>query len=405
MRRRSAALACFAALAACHDATSARDTPDAAASPQASAVPAPLANAPTTAGSAAPTAALADAGPPLVSMRGDAPLAADGAVREAVGYALSAVLHVGDVAGPLRAPELNGAGLDAARKKTDLRLAIDLTPSRMRVALLGAGYVLPPDTEIRARSDRAGHVVVWPGGGSYRPLPPGALRALLSERRFDVAPLGPADVDVTDETGKRIGVRTRKVEVTTRAAKATFEVGRLAELGDGGALLCRMLLDLMSTPPQSAVCGGDELPMRAELHWTAHGSLVFDVTGVLKKTDVPTSALLVPPATATYAAAALPVAGVARILEPHELSAFRVETFGTPPPTPGEGLLVANTSELLRVLYVDGIPVAWAAPGARDLLPLPRGRYVVQWRTFLGDAFDPPLTQPVPAVTPDAGVK
>lgn len=391
-----AAVLCLV-VAACNDPS--KDTPDAAASPQASAIPALLANANASGAPSTP-----DAGPPLVAMRGDAPLPIDApsSGRE-VGYTLSAVIHLGDVAGPIRAPDLNAAGLDAARKKTELRFAIDLTSSRMRVALAGNGFVLPAETEIRARSDRAGHVVVWPGGGTYRPLAPGALRALLSERRFDVAPLSAAEVDATDETGKRIGVRTRKVDVTTRAAKATFEVGRLPDLGDGGALLCRMLLDLMSAPPQSAVCGADELPMRAELRWTSRGSVAFDVTGVLKKTEAAT--ILVPPSGAVFAAAAPPVAGVARILDPHELAAFRIETPGAPPPPPGEGLVVANTSEMLRVLYIDGVPAAWAAPGARDLLPLPRGKYIVQWRTFLGDAFDAPATQSVPAVVPDAGAK
>jgi hypothetical protein len=395
MRLLAASLVLFAA---CNDAS--KDTPDAAASPQASAIPAPLANANASAAAATAT----DAGPPLVPMRGDAPLAIDApASTRELGYTLSGVIHLGDVAGPIRAPEVNVAGLDAARKKTELRFAIDLTSTRMRVGLAGSGFVLPAETEIRARNDRAGHVVVWPGGGTYRPLPPGALRALFAERRFDVAPLGSADVDATDETGKRIGVRTRKVEVATRAAKATFEVGRLADLGDGGVLLCRMLLDLMSAPPQSAVCSADELPMHAELRWTSRGSVVFDVTGVLKKTDAGT--ILVPPSGATYSAAAPPVAGVARILDPHELAAFRNEVLGAPPPPPGEGLAIANTSDLLRVFYIDGVPVAWAAPGARDLLPLPRGHYIAQWRTFLGDSFEAPSTQSVPAVAADAGAK
>jgi hypothetical protein len=311
----------------------------------------------------------------------------------------------GDVSGPLRAPEVNAAGLEAARKKTDLRLSIDLTPSRMRVVLLGGGWVLPPETELRARSDRYGHVVVWPGGATYRPLAPGALRALIGERRFDVAPITAAEVTPRDDVGKRIGVRTRKVDVATRAAKATFEIGRLPDLGDGGVMLCRMLLDLMNAPPSTTLCADGELPLRAELRWAGRGSIGFELTGVLKRDKVdPTatsSALLVPPATATFAASPLPVTGVQALLSPSELAALRagpvdISTPAAPRPA-SEELVVANATDQLRVLHVDGIPAAWAAAGSKDLLRgLHRGRYIVQWRTFLGEAVEAPVTQTVP---------
>jgi hypothetical protein len=374
--------------------------PDATASPQASAMPAPLAIAPTGVASAV-ALAMPEGGPPPLPFRGDLPLAADSAARETVGYTLSAVMKPGEVSGPLRAPEVNAAGLDAARRKTELRLAIDLSASRMRVVLLGAGWVLPPETELRARSDRYGHVVVWAGGAQYRPLAPGTLRALLGERRFDVAPITPADVVPKDEVGKRIGIRTRKVDVVTRAAKATFEIGRLPELGEGGTLLCRVLLDLMNAPPSTALCADGELPVRAELHWTGRGSIGFELTGVLKrdKADATSTSLLVPAAGATFTSSPLPVSGVRAALEPAELTAFRtgpveVQTGANPP---SDGLLVVNATDQLRVLHVDGIPVAWAAPGAKELLlGLPRGRYIVQSRTFLGEAFEAPVTQVVP---------
>lgn len=387
--------------------------PDATASPQASAMPAPLAVAPTATASAVAVATPEGGGPPPVSLRGDVPLGPDSIARETVGYTLSAVMRPGDVSGPLRAPEVNAAGLDAARKKTELRMAIDLNPSRMRVALLGAGWVLPAETELRARSDRYGHVVVWPGGATYRPLAPGTLRALIGERRLDVAPITPAEVSPKDEGGKRIGIRTRKVEVSTRAAKATFELGRLPDLGDGGTLLCRMLLDLMNAPPSTALCTDGELPVRAELRWAGRGSIGFELTGVLKreKADVTTAALLVPPAGATFAASPWPVAGVHSALSRAELAAFRTGPVDVPgPQAVAEDLVVANATDQLRVLHVDGIPVAWAAPGAKDALSgLHRGRYIVQSRTFLGEAFELPVTQTVPGLvqlgTSDAGVR
>lgn len=377
------------------------NAPDATASPQATAVPAPLALAPIATASAI-AIAMPEGGPPPVPFRGDMALGADSVTRDVVGYTLSAVMKPGDVSGPLRAPEVNNAGLDAARKKTELRLAVDLTPSRMRIALLGAGWVLPPETELRARSDRYGHVVVLPGGATYRPLAPGTLRALIGERRFDVAPITPAEVSPKEEVGKRIGIRTRKVEVATRAAKATFELGRLPDLGEGGVLLCRMLLDLMNAPPSTALCSDGEVPVRAELRWTGRGSLGFELTGVLKreKADLPTSALLVPPQGAAFAASPWPAVALHSGLSPAELAAFRTGPVDVPGPhTIVEGLVIANGTDQLRVLHVDGIAVAWASPGAKDLLAgLHRGRYVVQSRTFLGEAFEPPVTQVVPGL-------
>ena len=393
----------------------AEGAPDASAtpSPQASAMPAPLANTPISSPSAT-TIVAPEGGPPPVPFRGDVPLAPDTLARETTGYTLSAVMKQADLSGPPRAAEVNAAGLEAARKKTELRLAIELAPSRMRVALLGTGWMLPPETELRARSDRYGHVVVWPGGGAYRPLAPGTLRALIGERRFDVAPVTSAEVVLQDEVGKRIGVRTRKVEVVTRAAKAMFEVGRAADLGDGGALLCRMLLDLINAPPATPLCGDGEFPLRAELRWTMRGSISFEVTGVLKreKVDVPTTSLLVPPPTAMFAIGLFPVAGVQAALSPSELAAFRTGPVEMPavPHGNGDGLVVANASDQVRVLHVDGIPVAWVAPGAKDVLSgLQRGRYVMQLRTFLGESYELPVVQTVPGLVQlggaDAGVR
>jgi hypothetical protein len=410
-------------VAACRP--SGEGAPDASASPQASAEPAPLATAPTTAPSATPS--LPEGGPPPQPMRGDERLSADslrerdrerpagertldgGRDREpvAVAYTLSAALRPADVPAPLRAPEVNQAGLDAARKKTELRLGVDMNASRLRILLEGEGWVLPPDTELRSRSDRYGHIVVWPGATKYRPMPPGSLRALIGERRFDVAPISTAEVVPSSEAGKRIAIKTRKVEVSTRAAKATFEIGKLESLGEGGVLLCRWLLDLMNAPPQTALCGPDELPMRAELRWTGHGSLGFDVTGVLKKTDLGTTPLLVPPANAELSTEPLPL-GASALLSAPELAALRTGPIDLVPPPPGEALVFHNGTVQLRMVYLDGVPVAWVGPGAREtIMGLQRGRYVAQWRSFLGDALDAPVTVTSPGSSslgiPDAG--
>jgi hypothetical protein len=411
MKTRALAAAVVLALAGCRENGSpAADTPEKRESPQASAQPA-LLGAATAPPSASPLSAPLEGGPPPSPLRADEVLSPDVLSKESPGYTLSAVLRPADVMGPLRAPEVNAAGLDAARKATELRLAIDLSPARMRVVLQGRGFVLPPDTEIRARSDRYGHVVVWPGEGAYRPLAPGSMRALLGERRFDVAPITSAEVTMHGEGARRIGIRTRRVDVSTRAGRAAFEIGRLEGAGEGGVLLCRLLLDLMNAPSGASVCGGDEVPVRAELRWTDRGALVFELTGSLRRTDIAVTTLLVPPATASFASAPFPVSGVAPMLSSSELAALRTGDVDVPPAPSavGDALIVANPTVELRVLYLDGVPVAWAAPNGRgELHGLRRGRYVAQWRTFLGDAVEPAFTQQVPGIlqfgdVPDAG--
>ena len=74
------------------------------------------------------------------------------------------------------------------------------------------------------------------------------------------------------------------------------------------------------------------------------------------------------------------------------------------PPRPESGLVLVNATDQLRFVWIDGAAAAWLAPGAREELPaLQRGRYVLQWRTFLGDAFEPGHLVSVPG-TSDLGV-
>jgi hypothetical protein len=381
-------------LAACRATTSTSDVPDARESPQASAQPAALATLPTAASAAT---ASVEGGPPPAPLRPDEALIADTLPRESPGYTLSAAFRNVEVLGPVRGPEVNPAGLEAARRATEQRLGIDISSTRMRVGFGGHGFVLAPDTEVRARSDRYGHIVVWPGATAYRPLAPGSLRALLGERRLDVAPLSAAEIAPHEDGGRRIGIRMRKVDVTTRAAKVAFEIGRLEAAGEGGVLLCRFLLDLVSAPPSTALCGFDELPVRAEIKWTNKGGLVFELTGYLRRADVPATALLVPPQTASYVATAPPASAFAPMLSSSELGALRLTDVDVP--TTGDALIVANMTLQLRVFYLDGVPAAWVAPSGRgELHGLRRGRYVAQWRTFLGDAVETPTTQLVPGL-------
>jgi hypothetical protein len=418
------AVALAVLLAGCR--STASDPPDLAASPQAKAEPAPLANVPTAASVSPPTLDEVEAGPPPEPLRTDEPLPAD-APRELVrevaprdggtgkeivretresGVSLQAVLRMGEGPGAPRAAEVNAAAIEALRRKTETRLAIDLGFARARFEPSGA-FVLPPGTELRARSDRYGHLLLWPGESTYRVVAAGALRALLGERRLDVAPLSPADVHGSGEGPHRLGMRTRRIDVTTRAAKALLEVATFPGAGEGGILLCRFLLDLTSAASSTRACAADEVPLHAELHWTTRGALTFDVVGVNRRVDFTPQDLMAPPASLAFTAAPLPNPGADLLVTRSELGSLRTGPVDLPPQPardaqapPDSGLLLVNSSDELRVAWIDGVPAAWVAPGVR--LPLPtmmRGRYLVQWRTFLGDGWEAPDLVIAPGVS------
>jgi hypothetical protein len=402
------------------------EPPDAAASPQANAEPAPLANLSTAAGTTTTSLPLGDAGLPPEPLRGDRALSPDAPRdtvrepgskeprtdwREVGGYTMQAVMHSGEGPPAPRGPEVNTNAIDGARRKLEARMTIEASQTRARFVLWG-GFVLPQGTELRARVDRYGHLVFLPGEGTYRVAEQGALRALFGERRLDVAPLSAAEVRSPSDGPRRLSFRTRRVDVTTRAARATLELATVRDSGDGGALICRMLLDLVGAPPSTVACANDEIPLHADLRWTTQGALTFDVTSIASTTHLPAQDLAAPPATATFAVEPLTGSPGEILLPKGELAAFRnaavevpaVSARHAPAPPPEAGLFLVNAGDELRVAWLDGAPVAWVGPGASlPVTALLRGRYTLQWRTFLGDAWDAPEQVIVPGQSTTGG--
>jgi hypothetical protein len=384
--------------------SNAPDTSDAQQpSPQASAQPAPFAM-PLLA-SMSPNN---EGGPPPSPLRSDVALEAESAGKDVSGYSLVVVVRLPDAPAVPTGPPVNGAAIDTIRKQNEPRFAIDLSPTRMRMQLESPGFFLARDAELRARIDRYGHVFLPPDLATYHVLAPGSLRSLFSERRADVSPLSPADVTSRGEGVRRLGYRSRKVEVQGRAGKGTFEIIKLPDLGDGGALFARALLDLMNVAPQTAVVSSDEIPIHAELQWSSRGAVFFDVTSILKRTDLSPSAMAVPPPGAAFTIGPLTLlAGELRV-DPKELSAIHTGPIDIGPEaasvTSG-ALVLSNTRDTPRFAWLDGAPVAWVAPDGRvELSALPRGRYQLEWRSFLDDAADGPKTVTVPLLASrDAG--
>ena len=392
---------------------------DAAASPQASAEPVILVGTPP--GTAAAPGPMDAAVIPL-PFRADRPLAADSVPREVregprdaaapresreardlAGLRLTASLRPLETPAWTKSPELNVAALEAARRKTDGRLLIELAASRLRIVVASSGLVLPVGTELRARADRYGHVVVWPDTNGYRLAAPGSLRALFGERRLDVAPLATAYVGLSGEGSRAHNLRTRRVQVDTRAGKATIDLATIRETTDSASLLCRTLLDFLNAAPSTPVCGPDELPLHATFSWSPSGGLVFDVLSIEHRADLRPQDLAAPPA-GTFLGTDLPLPPAELLVPRSDLPTFRsapVDLPSAPDASPIEpGLVLVNSTDQLLAVWVDGVALLWVAPGAREvLLGLVRGRYTVQWRTFLGEAVDVPQLLGVPGVS------
>jgi hypothetical protein len=415
-------------VAACEPSSTTPPTSDAGASPNASILPAPLATeAPELLDAGGPMMTridagpqgipadsagrlvLADAGAPVPeALRAD-PIAPESPTsREVAGLSLDAVFRWKDVPSPPKAPEVSADGIREAQKLTALTWKIDLADAgRMRIDFTSRALPLPAHAEIRARSDRYGNLVLWPMASEYRVIQPGALRTVVGERRVDVTPLVVGTVKSQGE-GRRLGLVTRKVELGSSLGTLKLELGKSPEVGDGGQLLCRVLVEMNGIDPKSAVCQPGEVPLSAIYAWSsgdparAGGGVTFEVTTLTKRTDVALNGMLTPPPGASFAPTGLPAVPHGIFLSREELAAFRTGALTLPPSTdasaPGEGFVAVNHSDALLYLLLDGVPVVAVPPGAdRYVIGPLRGHYVAQWRTFLGEKVYPAQTVDMPA--------
>ncbi|MEJ7729367.1 MAG: hypothetical protein WKG00_09130 [Polyangiaceae bacterium] len=414
-----AAAACLPVvlLGACDPPGGAGAAPDAGPSPNASIIPAPLADdtpQPDDAGAmdAAPPLrtgedgggrlSLSDAGPPPEAMRPDRALPVEApSSKDYGGVTLEAAWRWRDVPSAPKSAETSADGHRDAAKLTGLLWRIDLADAgRMRIQFASRALPLPERSEIRGRSDRWGHVVLWPNGTDYRVLAPGALRTALGERRVDVTPLSQA-AGVAQGEGKRLGVSTRKVELASSLGSVKLELGKSAEAGEGGALFCRALVEIAGIDPRTAACQPGEVPLLATYSWSNGGGVTLEVTSMTRRTDLVSSEMLVPPPGATFATTGLPDAPSGIFLTADELRALRT----APLPgaaiennAPGEGFIAQNHGDTLLYFLLDGIPVVAVPQGAeRYVIGPQRGRYLAQWRTFLGERIYPAHPVDLPA--------
>jgi hypothetical protein len=415
---------------------SAASAESAAKSPNATIVPAPLdSSAPANAGDPqdkkldSPAGIPADSkgrlivpdgGPPApIASPAAEPLPADViSQRELPGITLQAEWLWSNVPPPAHTPEVSNAGIDAARKATKRTWQIDIAEvGRMRIVVDSFSFTVTKLTELRARYDRYGHALVWPNIDAYRVVPPGALRALLDERRVDVSPLMQPQVSPSKPGNSRFGFPTSKNTISTATGKVVLEQAHTTNAGLGGQLLCRTLIELVSADPATTVCSQGLLPIHADYTWPDNTTISFDVSAFTIRPDFPSIYFTTPPATATFTPTGLPPEPSGIFLTREQVAAFRSKPIDSTRPrtdsefkgAPGEGFEAVNDTDALRFILIDGVPVAWVpAHGKQYVIGSLHGRYTVQWRSFLGASIAPPKTIEIPALItfpepPDAG--
>jgi hypothetical protein len=376
-------------------------------SPNASVLPTPLVAGPTKVGprdAGHPSAeALSDAGTPEPPrpLREDEALPVESELRPAPGLSLDARFRWLD-APPARSPEGNSDALGKARDRTAFDTTLELSSlGRLKLSFGSRAFPFPPGTELRARDDRYGHVLIWPTGESYTPLPPGTLRAALGERRVDVTPLSEPGVTASG-SGNLLGVATQKQRLETSVGRLELEQAVLPAAGGAGALLCRLLLELLTVAPESAACRPELVPLRAEYAWASGARFELEVTKLTKRAELALDALAVPPSGASVRPGELPGPPFVALVDERELVDFHVRALPPPvkvdPTAPKLGLVFQNRGDSPLYLLVDGVPVVWLRADAEWLVSgLKPGRYAVQARDFFGAETTPPRILELPA--------
>jgi hypothetical protein len=374
-------------------------------SPNASILPAPLATAPERAGTSTDAAVPSDAGTDAEAgapewLREDRWLPEDTTeLRETAGIKLKARFRWPDVPAAPRPPETNVDALDRARGASTFDVGIELGAGRLRLRFASDRFLLPEGTELRARSDRFGHVLLFPDGSRYVTVQAGALRAVLNEQRTDIVELTYAAASPLGN-GRPLGLTSEKAAFVTPLGRLELEQARVSDSLDDGVPLCRLLLELAGAAPESSACASELVPVRAEYTFASGGRLLFETTAFERVTEVDPAALRVPPAGAEHRIGELPHVSSPLLLGSGQTRAFRSRPTARVEAKDAvrEGLLLVNADDLAKYVLVDGVPVVRLPPGGAgvvvDLLP---GNYVISSRSFLSDELTPPVAITVPS--------
>lgn len=162
------------------------------------------------------------------------------------------------------------------RFQVQLLREIPARAARMRWILMSRAFPFPEMTEIRARADRIGHLVLWPDHRSYRILPTGSLHALFADRRVDRVPFVEHE-RVTKGVGSRLGKPTTTSTIVTPLGTVTLEFVEVTDLPYASELLCTAFLEIVRVKATAELCPVGQLPVHFESKWLSEHGIQFSV--------------------------------------------------------------------------------------------------------------------------------
>lgn len=163
---------------------------------------------------------------------------------------------------------------------------------RLRVKFPKSGWLLPEGTELRARTDRLGHILVWPDDRSYRVVPVGGLLTLLVERRVDVMPrfAVPDGGEITPKSSNK-----RKAELTTPVGQLHLEPRPAPGAGEpSGELVCRFMAELVRARV-SDLCIRAPLPSAGWFRLAQGSRVALSLEHYSSRSDLSEKRMLLPP--------------------------------------------------------------------------------------------------------------
>jgi len=360
-------------------------------SPNASILPEPLGDKPRfpengslSAGALSSTATPIVPRPEPIPMPSREPLSEDTLLRGAHGAGYRA--H-GRFVWSLSQPHLV---VDGAKVQAWPQLTFELlreTPeqaARLRIVLSSGVFSLPEGTELRLRADRIGAVIVWPDGRSYRPLLPGTLPTLLSERRVDRLPFLPVtarELEPIVKAGRSVARR----EIETVLGTAEMETTALGDLAYAAPLLCEVLLGMVRVSGTEELCPEGQLPLRLAVRWRDGGGFLFELLGYVQEPRLELDQQRIPPWLPIYKPGELPPRDSHLLPTQAWVEALGLKAPGDPqlprptlqapaaaPLKPGQPpqellapdeVLLRNSTDQPLIVMLNRYPFSWLDPG------------------------------------------
>lgn len=240
-------------------------------------------------------------------------------------------------------------------------------PERLRLTMRKGPWLFPLGSELRARADRLGHVLVWPDGRSYRVAPAGSLLSLLGERRADVMPRFAPTV----EGPKDDGAAGTRLTLRTQVGQLVLEMRAATSAEPSGLLMCRALTELIRARGVEP-CTLAFAVRGAELKLEGGPPVKFYISPLRRTSEVQLRAFLIPPDMPVFKPGEYPPGRLGPLSEDQEAATLRNLGIQLKPDRSLANVAITNGLGLPVLLSIDDHPVRYL--GTQETLWLSSSR-------------------------------